>query len=87
MLVCHCRCVFEREVRAVVRSGAQTLEEVSVTCGAGAGCGGCQHLIEEIIEAERPVCMPVARVQRVNEEPSRAVGSLPVLLPVVRVAS
>ena len=88
MLVCHCRCVFEREVRAAVRGGAQTLEEVSLACGAGAGCGGCQGVIEELIDAERPVCAPpLARLQRLNCDESRSVTSLPVMLPVVRVAS
>ena len=91
MLVCHCRCVFEREVRAAVRGGAQTPEEVSLACGAGAGCGGCQSVIEEIIDAERVVCgpaaPPLARVQRLNCDESRTVTSLPVVLPIVRAAS
>jgi bacterioferritin-associated ferredoxin len=54
MLVCHCRCVSDRQIRAAICSGAQTVEQVSDLCGAGTGCGGCRELIDEIIAGEAP---------------------------------
>ena len=55
MLVCHCHRVSDREIRAAVRGGACTLDDVANQCGAGSGCGGCQPVVEEILADERPV--------------------------------
>lgn len=52
MIVCHCRAVSDRVVRAVIRSGADSLEEVTEQCGAGAGCGGCHPVIEHLLDVE-----------------------------------
>ena len=41
MLVCHCKAVFERQVREVIAAGAQDAFDVALACGAGTGCGGC----------------------------------------------
>jgi bacterioferritin-associated ferredoxin len=54
MLVCHCRRVSDRQIRAAIHSGAHTAEQVSELCGAGAGCGGCVEAIDEIIAGEHP---------------------------------
>ncbi|MEV6343254.1 (2Fe-2S)-binding protein [Actinoplanes sp. NPDC051851] len=52
MYVCICNYVREREVRAVIRDGARTEEEVGDACGAGTGCGSCLDRICELIEDE-----------------------------------
>jgi bacterioferritin-associated ferredoxin len=49
MYVCSCRAVRERTVRAVIASGASTIEEVGIRCGAGSVCGGCHELIDELL--------------------------------------
>lgn len=54
MLVCHCRRVCDRQIKAAICSGAHTTEQVSEMCGAGSECGGCRDLIDEIIEGEQP---------------------------------
>jgi bacterioferritin-associated ferredoxin len=56
MLVCHCRAVFEREVREAVRAGAVTKTAVARTCGAGSDCGGCERFVDEIIAQETSAC-------------------------------
>jgi bacterioferritin-associated ferredoxin len=84
MLVCHCRGVFDREIRAVVREGAQTLDQVGTACGAGADCGGCQAAVEEIIEGECAGRHPVRLVGHSDLE-SRSLSRMP--LPIVRIAS
>jgi bacterioferritin-associated ferredoxin len=59
MLVCHCRKVFDREIRAVAREMG-SLSGVCRRSGAGTCCGGCVPLVREIVtketaaEAERP---------------------------------
>ena len=41
MIVCHCRVVSDRDVRAAIDGGAGDLCGVAAACGAGARCGGC----------------------------------------------
>jgi bacterioferritin-associated ferredoxin len=52
MLVCHCRCVSDREIRACVRNGSLSLREVCKASGAGQGCGGCVPLVKELVRDE-----------------------------------
>jgi len=52
VIVCHCRCATDREIRRAVREGATSLHEVGSRCGAGSGCGGCADAVVEIISAE-----------------------------------
>jgi bacterioferritin-associated ferredoxin len=52
MLVCHCKAVTDRAIRAAVREGAQTRNDVAKACAAGMCCGGCGPAVDEIIEAE-----------------------------------
>lgn len=52
MIVCHCRAVSDRAIRASVREGAATLEAVSECTGAAQCCGGCEPMVAEIIEEE-----------------------------------
>jgi len=53
MIVCHCRCVCDRVIRAAIRAGASSEEAVSDACGAGSGCGGCVPVLTELLEEER----------------------------------
>ena len=52
MVVCHCKAVSECEVRRAVRAGASRRAEVTRACGAGAVCGGCHPVIDEIVAGE-----------------------------------
>ena len=56
MVVCHCKAVFEREVRDLVRSGALSQPEVARSCGAGTDCGLCRPVLDEIIAEETATC-------------------------------
>lgn len=53
MIVCHCFCVSDREIRGCAREGACTVSEVGKACAAGTGCGGCRPEIASILEAEQ----------------------------------
>jgi bacterioferritin-associated ferredoxin len=50
MYVCICRAVTDKQVKATIQAGATTVEEVARACGAGGDCGGCQGMIDEMIE-------------------------------------
>ena len=49
MFVCHCRALTDGEISEVITGGACDLDEVGDRCGAGITCGGCCHLIEELL--------------------------------------
>jgi bacterioferritin-associated ferredoxin len=50
MYVCVCRAVTDKQVRAALEGGAETLEAVRAACSAGGDCGGCHGVIEEMIQ-------------------------------------
>ncbi|GLZ79006.1 hypothetical protein Afil01_38130 [Actinorhabdospora filicis] len=54
MLACVCHSVSEKEVRAVIASGARTEEAVGDACAAGTECGTCLDRICDLID-ECPV--------------------------------
>ena len=53
-LICTCFGVSEETIENVIQNNSfQTVEEVTDACNAGGGCGSCQPLIQEIIDAVR----------------------------------
>ncbi len=58
MLVCHCFAIRDAAIRTAIAGGARSANEIARTCGAGAGCGGCRALIDELIDAH--ACAPAA---------------------------
>jgi bacterioferritin-associated ferredoxin len=50
MIVCLCRGVSDRTVRAVIAIGAQTRDEVKEACGAGSACGQCWAGLADLLE-------------------------------------
>ena len=52
MIVCHCRAVSDRAIRASIRDGASTLDEVAAETGASACCGGCEPTVCQILDEE-----------------------------------
>jgi bacterioferritin-associated ferredoxin len=49
MIVCICRRVSDRAIRAAIDAGASTVQEVGAACRAGTGCGACHESIEEML--------------------------------------
>ena len=53
-LICTCFGVSEETIENLVfEESLATVEEVTDACNAGGGCGSCQPLIQEIIDAIR----------------------------------
>jgi bacterioferritin-associated ferredoxin len=52
MIVCLCKAVSDRQIRAAIQRGADTLDAVQRTCGAGAGCGACRKEVGRILYSE-----------------------------------
>ncbi len=52
-LICTCFGVSEETVeRVIAENNLQTVEEVGEICNAGTGCGSCQFLIGELLDAK-----------------------------------
>jgi bacterioferritin-associated ferredoxin len=49
MVVCHCRGVTDRQVRAAIDDGARTLAQVGMRCGAAQQCGGCRFAVSDLL--------------------------------------
>ena len=53
MIVCLCFGKSERDVDAVIRDGATSVEAVGDRCGAGTGCGACVDEIAQRLGCSR----------------------------------
>lgn len=69
MIVCCCRAVSDRAIRAARDRGAGTLEAIGAATGAGTCCGACHGSIARILD-EPLVELP--RVAR-RSEPAESV--------------
>jgi len=50
MLICICRAVSDRQIRAVVSQGAHSMAQVRAELGTGGCCGKCTRQVRELIE-------------------------------------
>lgn len=63
MIVCVCKCISDRQLRAEVRAGADTFREVSRRTGVATQCGRCGSCARAIVDdaiAEITVQTPLA---------------------------
>jgi bacterioferritin-associated ferredoxin len=49
MVVCHCRAVNDKAIRAEIEAGALDADTLAERCGAGSRCGSCRPVIEAIL--------------------------------------
>jgi bacterioferritin-associated ferredoxin len=49
MIVCSCRGVSDRTIRAVMARGASSIEELTAQCGAANHCRGCWPELERLL--------------------------------------
>jgi bacterioferritin-associated ferredoxin len=54
MVVCSCRAVNDRTIRAAIADGARTVDEVSARCAAASRCGGCWPELERLVAEHVP---------------------------------
>jgi putative FmdB family regulatory protein len=48
MIICHCKCVFDRELKK-----CKTIKEAIIKYEATTGCGNCAPEVHKIIEGEK----------------------------------
>jgi bacterioferritin-associated ferredoxin len=61
MYVCICRAVTLSHLRSLIGSGADCLEAVERTCGAGGDCGTCRDDIRRVLAVECPTRQPQSK--------------------------
>ena len=50
-LICLCYGIRENEIReAIIKYSIKEIEEVTLACDAGGGCGACHLLIQDLID-------------------------------------
>jgi bacterioferritin-associated ferredoxin len=49
MILCLCQGVSDHTVRATIRDGAGTLDEVVAACAAASDCGACQDAVLDLL--------------------------------------
>ena len=55
MIVCHCRVVSDRRVRAAIADGALCVDDVGARCEAGTRCGSCRPTIAALLAVHLPL--------------------------------
>jgi bacterioferritin-associated ferredoxin len=49
MIVCLCKGVSSHTILSEARRGNCTVAGIAKACGAGTGCGACQHQIRDLV--------------------------------------
>ncbi len=62
MIVCICRVVSDRQIRAMADQGASSAE-IMAACGAGTSCGSCRPQVEQIVADCRGDCADCPRAK------------------------
>jgi bacterioferritin-associated ferredoxin len=50
MILCHCKAITDRDVRAVHDAGGRSIVEVARACGAARECGGCRPSLAALLD-------------------------------------
>jgi nitrite reductase (NADH) large subunit len=76
--VCNCNAVSKRRIVEAIRAGKGSVEAVGVCTRAGTGCGSCQPLIAQLLDAHAPAGREAARNKiEVMKEEKDGLDSLP----------
>ena len=49
VMVCHCEAVNDTAIRAEIEAGALDADSLAERCGAGARCGGCHDVVDQLL--------------------------------------
>lgn len=58
MIVCLCRSVSDRAIRAARAAGAETVAHVAAATGAATGCGRCREAVARVLAEPCPAPCP-----------------------------
>lgn len=89
MIVCHCRVVTDRAIRAALDAGAGSLAAVCRATGAGTACGGCVFGVRAVIaDHEAATPCPLHAVPALSGAPvgSSTTAMTPAMTPAMTTA-
>ena len=52
-IICDCTGTTKAKIKQLIENGANDLDKISSATGAGTGCGSCDVLIMEILDANK----------------------------------
>lgn len=62
MYVCICNGITDHQIREVAEAGCRTVAELTMRTGAGACCGSCVEMAQDLldeVQAARDLALPV----------------------------
>ncbi|BDD91067.1 (2Fe-2S)-binding protein [Pandoraea sp. XJJ-1] len=56
MIVCVCKSVSERQIKACIDAGATSMEDLQIDLGVALCCGKCGPYVQEMVSGASPCC-------------------------------
>ncbi|AKM31291.1 hypothetical protein AB870_15885 [Pandoraea faecigallinarum] len=56
MIVCVCKSVSDRQIKACLDAGATTMEDLQIDLGVALCCGKCGPYVQEMVTGATPCC-------------------------------
>ncbi|VVE19879.1 (2Fe-2S)-binding protein [Pandoraea pneumonica] len=56
MIVCVCKSVSERQIKACLDAGATSMEDLQIDLGVALCCGKCGPYVQEMVAGATPCC-------------------------------
>ncbi|MGC7406687.1 (2Fe-2S)-binding protein [Pandoraea pneumonica] len=56
MIVCVCKSVSERQIKACLDAGATSMEDLQIDLGVALCCGKCGPYVQEMVAGASPCC-------------------------------
>lgn len=56
MIVCVCKSVSDRQIKACIEAGASTMEDLQIDLGVALCCGKCGPYVQEMVQGASPCC-------------------------------
>ncbi|VVE47055.1 (2Fe-2S)-binding protein [Pandoraea terrigena] len=56
MIVCVCKSVSDRQIKACIDAGATSMEDLQIDLGVALCCGKCGPYVQEMVSGASPCC-------------------------------
>ncbi|MGI4982490.1 MAG: (2Fe-2S)-binding protein [Janthinobacterium lividum] len=76
MIVCVCKAISDRQLRASIQAGHDSFDALQFEHGVATCCGRCEEAVHEVLAGQEVGC---SRVERSSERARHAVTASPVV--------
>ena len=63
MFVCVCKAIRNTELKELIDSGANSLEAIGASCGAGTDCGSCVNRLKQALDEKTHSASPISEIK------------------------